>query len=173
MTIYNPILSYKFVKEEAIPDIELYMDQVTSYLESQLSDLKIDHDEKTLTKTMINNYVKNKLIDKPIKKKYKKKQIMQLMMLFQLKNILSINQIKELMESLKVDLTSTEGIYRMYSSLYEEICHSISLKLADTATSEAIENPLTNYDGSQGTLRLILESDIKKRLALLKIKGYK
>ena len=172
MTKNNPILNFKFVKEESIPDIELYMDQVTSYLENQLSELKIDQDEKTLTKTMINNYVKNELIDKPVKKKYKKTQIMQLMMLYQLKNVLSINQIKDLMELLKTEMSSTESIYRMYSSLYEEICGSIDLDLSDKNTSDVIENRATDYDGSQGTLKLILESDIKKRLALFKMKGY-
>ncbi|HBH13553.1 MAG: Uncharacterized protein XD91_0962 [Clostridiales bacterium 38_11] len=170
MTRNSLILNYQFVKEEAIPDIELYMDQVTNYLENQLNDLKIDQDEKTLTKTMINNYVKNELIDKPIKKKYKKTQIMQLIMLYQLKNILSINQIKELMQLLKREMSSTEIIYRIYSSLYEEICHSITATLTDNPTSDIIVNPLKSYDGSQGTLRLILESDIKKRLALIKIK---
>ncbi len=170
MTRYNPILDYKFVKEEAIPDIELYMDQVTNYLETQLSDLKTDSDEKILTKTMINNYVKNELIDKPIKKKYKKVQIMQLMMLYQLKNILSINQIKELMELLKGDLISTENIYRIYSSLYEEISYEIKEKMTEKPTSDSTTYPQTSYDGTKGTLRLILESDIKKRLALLKIK---
>ncbi|HAE42556.1 MAG TPA: hypothetical protein DCG34_06490 [Clostridiales bacterium] len=172
MIIFNPILDFEFVKEEAIPDIELYMDQVTSYLENQLSDLKIDPNEKILTKTMINNYVKNGLIDKPIKKKYKKTQIMQLIMLYQLKNILSINQIKELMETLKGDLISTEKIYSIYSSLYEEISRIIKEKMSEKSTSDSTAYPQTNYDGAKGTLRLILESDIKKRLALLKIKGY-
>lgn len=171
MTKNNPILNFKFVKEEFIPDIELYMDQVTSYLENQLSALKIDQDEKTLTKTMINNYVKNELIDKPVKKKYKKAQIMQLMMLYQLKNILSINQIKDLMGLLKAEMSSTESIYRLYSSLYDEICGSIDLGLSDKGTSVVIENPSSSYDGSHGTLKLILESDIRKRLALLKMKG--
>ncbi len=170
MTRYNPILNYKFVKEEAIPDIELYMDQVTNYLENQLSDLRVDRDEKALTKTMINNYVKNELIDKPVKKKYKKTHIMQLMMLYQLKNILSINQIKELMQLLKTEMSSIESIYNMYSSLYEEICHRIIVTLAEKPTSDTITEPPLSYDGSQGTLRLILESDIKKRLALMKIK---
>ncbi|MBV1756900.1 MAG: DUF1836 domain-containing protein [Dethiosulfatibacter sp.] len=170
MTRFNPILNYKFVKEEAIPDIELYMDQVTNYLEIQLSDLKVDRDEKALTKTMINNYVKNELIDKPVKKKYKKTHIMQLMMLYQLKNILSINQIKELMQLLKTELSSIESIYKIYSSLYKEICQEITAPLTEKPTSDTITAPLSRYDGSQGTLKLILESDIKKRLALLKIK---
>ena len=54
---------------EEIPDFPLYIDQVVSIIEKSLSFLKNDNDA-IITKTMINNYVKRKLVKAPIKKKY-------------------------------------------------------------------------------------------------------
>ena len=59
-----------YVHPEDIPNIDLYVDQVTTFIESQLSSLKRDEDEKILTKTMINNYTKNHVLPSPDKKKY-------------------------------------------------------------------------------------------------------
>ena len=58
------------VKPEDIPNIDLYMDQVTTFMDSQLATSKRHEDDKILTKTMINNYAKNDLLPPPEKKKY-------------------------------------------------------------------------------------------------------
>ncbi len=71
---------------DAIPEIDLYMDQILTLTE-----------EKGVTKTMINNYSKERLI-KPLKgKKYNKEQIIQILCIMNLKQTLSMNHIKELM----------------------------------------------------------------------------
>ena len=62
------------IELEDIPEIDLYMDQVIQLFESKLGDSKRNPDDKLMTKTMINNYVKNHLIDAPVKKKYSKIQ---------------------------------------------------------------------------------------------------
>ena len=59
-----------YVHPEDIPNIDLYVDQVTTFIESQLSSMKRNEDEKILTKTMINNYTKNHVLPSPDKKKY-------------------------------------------------------------------------------------------------------
>ena len=64
-----------YILPEDIPNIELYMDQVTTFMDQHFSNSKRYKDDKTLTKTMINNYTKNKLMPPPIKKKYSKNQI--------------------------------------------------------------------------------------------------
>mgnify|MGYP000334617862 CR=1 FL=1 len=61
-----------YIKPEDIPNIDLYMDQVTTFMEEQLSSTKRYEDDKILTKTMINNYAKNNLLPPPNKKKYSK-----------------------------------------------------------------------------------------------------
>ena len=59
-----------YIKPEDIPNIELYMDQVTTFMEEQLASTKRYDEDKILTKTMINNYAKNKLLPPPEKKRY-------------------------------------------------------------------------------------------------------
>lgn len=53
--------SLSHVKPEEIPDIDLYMDQVTTFMEGHLKDMRRHPEDKVLTKTMINNYAKNNL----------------------------------------------------------------------------------------------------------------
>lgn len=86
-----------YVKPEVIPNIELYMDQVTSFIEDQLADSKRRTDDKLLTKTMINNYTKNDLLPPPAKKKYSKEHVLSLIFIYYFKNILSINDIRSIL----------------------------------------------------------------------------
>ena len=67
----------EYIKAEDIPDIDLYMDQVTTFMDSRLKNTTRHPDEdKVLTKTMINNYAKNDLLPPPIKKKYSKEHVL-------------------------------------------------------------------------------------------------
>ena len=86
-----------YVKPEDIPNIDLYMDQVTTFMDSQLATSKRHEDDKILTKTMINNYAKNDLLPPPEKKKYSKEHVLMLIFIYYFKNILSINDIQTLL----------------------------------------------------------------------------
>ena len=80
-----------------IPGIDLYMDQVTTFLQENLRGLSRDPDgDKFLTKTMINNYVKNKVLHPPVKKKYSRDHMMLLIMIYYMKSFLSISDIKSI-----------------------------------------------------------------------------
>ena len=72
-----------------IPNIDLYMDQVTTYLNDKFANTKRHEDDKLMTKTMINNYVKSRLLPSPEKKKYTKDHMMVLVMIYFFKNIIS------------------------------------------------------------------------------------
>lgn len=85
-----------YIKPADIPNIDLYMDQVTTFMNSQLSATKRYPDDKILTKTMINNYAKNSLLPAPDKKKYSKEHILLLIFIYYFKNILSIGDIQTL-----------------------------------------------------------------------------
>ena len=63
------------IQPSEIPHINLYMDQVTGFMEEHLSNSKRFEDDKILTKTMINNYAKNKLLPPPEKKRYSKEHM--------------------------------------------------------------------------------------------------
>ncbi|MBR3172282.1 MAG: DUF1836 domain-containing protein [Lachnospiraceae bacterium] len=87
-----------FITPETVPDIDLYMDQITTFMDTQLASCKRYPDDKILTKTMINNYTKNDLIPPPVKKKYSKEHLLLLIFVYYMKDFLSISDIKALIE---------------------------------------------------------------------------
>lgn len=109
-----------YVHPEDIPNIDLYVDQVTTFIESQLSSLKRNEDEKILTKTMINNYTKNHVLPSPDKKKYSKDHVLTLILIYYLKSFLSIKDIQTLLEPITDKYFGTESELSFYE-LYEEL----------------------------------------------------
>ena len=99
--LLNSILSnlarIDYVKPEDLPNIDLYMDQVTTFMDRQLAASKRFEEDKILTKTMINNYAKNDLLPPPQKKKYTKEHILTLIFIYYFKNILSISDIQAIL----------------------------------------------------------------------------
>lgn len=85
------------VASSEMPNIDLYMDQVTTFMEEHLEHCKRFPDDKILTKTMINNYAKNRLLPPPDKKKYSKDHMLFLVFIYYFKNILSISDIQTLL----------------------------------------------------------------------------
>lgn len=84
------------------PNLDLYMDQVTTYLEKQLGGLsRHPGDDKVLTKTMINNYAKADLLNPPVRKKYNSDHLLQLVMIYMLKNFLTINDVQTILEPVR------------------------------------------------------------------------
>ena len=73
------IQKFHMPRWEELPEIDLYVDQVVAFLDKYLYDyLQYDSDNKEnkiITKTMINNYVKQKVIDAPIQKKYSRNNV--------------------------------------------------------------------------------------------------
>ena len=61
---------FELTKYESLPDIDLYMDQMLTYLERQLNTFAVSTLDKQITSSMINNYVKGDCIPSPISKKY-------------------------------------------------------------------------------------------------------
>lgn len=121
----NSILSsfsrIEHVKAEDIPNIELYMDQVTTFMESHLSKTKRYKDDKILTKTMINNYAKNNLLPPPNKKKYSKEHMLILIFIYHFKSVLSITDIQTLLNPLTEKYFNTNddiSIERIYSEVF-------------------------------------------------------
>ena len=115
--------SLDHIHVDEIPQIDLYMDQVTTFMEKHLGELKRYPEDKVLTKTMINNYTKNNLLPSPNKKRYSKQHLILLIYIYYLKNMLSINDIHTLLEPLINGYfnTSSDGkdISDIYAHLYE------------------------------------------------------
>lgn len=108
-----------YIKSEDIPNIDLYMDQVTTFMESRLKrTTRNPGEDKILTKTMINNYAKNDLLPPPYKKKYSKEHIMLLVFIYYYKGILSINDIQELLAPITDKFFNTEDAFDL-ETIYE------------------------------------------------------
>ena len=116
-SLLQRLAKLNYIKPGDVPNIDLYMDQVTTFMDENLLDVKRYEDDKILTKTMINNYTKNDLLPPPVKKKYSKEHIYVLTFIYYLKNILSISDIQKLLNPLtdkffnKEELPDLEYIY--------------------------------------------------------------
>ena len=93
-SILSSISRIDYVRPDDIPNIDLYMDQVTTFMEKELASSKRHEDDKILTKTMINNYAKNNLLPPPVKKKYSKEHLLVMIFIYYFKNFLSIKDIE-------------------------------------------------------------------------------
>lgn len=113
------------IMSKDIPDLDLYMDQIMTLFEIHLANHKKNEDDKLLTKTMINNYSKAKVIT-PVKgKKYTKEQIIQMLIIYQLKNNLSIQEIKDLLTPIYENNDDLSNLY----DYFIDIKHSLNSQL--------------------------------------------
>lgn len=91
----------QFPSWNQLPELELYLDQVLLYVNQF-----IPNQDKSLTASMINNYVKHGQLEKPFKKKYKKNQIARLIVITSLKHVFSIQEISQTLQILTKDNNS-------------------------------------------------------------------
>lgn len=108
------------IEPGAIPDIQLYMDQVTTFMNERLAGTRHNTDEVVVTKTMINNYAKNRLLPAPVKKKYSRNHILMLILIYYFKNVVSFSEIEALFSPLS-QKHFAEGSVPELSELYREI----------------------------------------------------
>lgn len=134
--ILTELSKIDYVKPEDIPSIDLYMDQITTFMDSQLASSKRHEDDKILTKTMINNYAKNNLLPPPEKKKYTKEHVLTLIFIYYFKNILSISDIQGILNPItdkyfgKDENYSLEDIYKEVFGLENTETRNIMKDLA-------------------------------------------
>ena len=125
-SILEHISGLDYIKTADIPNIELYMDQVTTFMDSQMASSKRYPDDKVLTKTMINNYAKNHLLPSPNKKKYYKEHVLMLIFVYYFKSFLSISDIQALLTPLadryfqKEDGLNVEDLYNEVFGMEKE-----------------------------------------------------
>ncbi|MCI8551283.1 MAG: DUF1836 domain-containing protein [Lachnospiraceae bacterium] len=118
-----------YIHSRDIPDIELYMDQVTTFMEQHLSPGKRHDEDKILTKTMINNYAKNNLLPPPVKKKYSRDHLILLAFIYYFKGFLSIGDIQVLLSPLSEKYFTEE--HHELDKIYNEIVKIEKLQLVD------------------------------------------
>ncbi len=110
-----------YIKAMDIPNIDLYMDQVTTFMDSRLrKGARYPEQDKVMTKTMINNYAKNDLLPPPNKKKYSKEHILVLIFIYYYKGFLSIGDIQTLLQPITEKYFQTEKDFNI-ENIYEEV----------------------------------------------------
>ena len=119
-SILEELSSLSYVHPGDVPNIDLYMDQVTTFMDEQLASTKRYPDDKILTKTMINNYAKNHLLPPPEKKKYSREHMLLMLFIYYFKSFLSITDIQTLMEPLTGKYFQKEDGYNL-ESIYNEV----------------------------------------------------
>lgn len=167
------------VKLTDIPELELYMDQLLTFLNGKLEPLKRDPHDKLLTKTMINNYTKYQLLIPPKNKKYNQEHILLLILVYQLKNIFSINDIRRLFSPILRDLETPDDdvmpLKEIYSSFldlkkdqFAEFNERFYEKVAFIADKAAIIEPSENRTVAERFLTVLMlaaQANAAKRLA--------
>lgn len=130
MKILDELLSLP--KTEEIPDLGLYMDQVITFMERK-------YPAKPLTKTMINNYTKDRILFPPVKKKYSREHLMLLSIIQILKRTLSLPEIKLILGPLSRDLEKNQfaSLYDLYERFFSIYGNVISI--AEETQKKAME----------------------------------
>lgn len=149
--ILNEIENTSDLHSQDIPSIDLYMDQIMTLFDVNLTNNKRHEDDKLLTKTMINNYSKEGLL-KPIKgKKYSKDHILQMLMIYSLKNTISIQEIKKVLQPYHDQTDKIEPIYNEFLDIKKDLCHDAT----DLIKSFMIQNDI-HIENKDDITKLIL-----------------
>ena len=134
------LAGFSVTEADDIPKIDLYMDQVLTFLSERLRrTVRKSEADKLLTKTMINNYVKNKVLIPPVKKKYGRDHILLLMLIYYMKNFLAIDDIRKIVEPVSEkyarpttksaeQLTGRKHRYSM-TDVYTEVFNYVSMNV--------------------------------------------
>jgi DNA-binding transcriptional MerR regulator len=139
--IENQLKSFHIPRYNELPDVDLYMDQVVSVLEKNLKIFERG-ENKVITSSMINNYVKQGVILAPEKKRYSKKHLAYLVITSLLKQVFPLNEVKDIINYLKLD--NGGEIYDNYCSIFENaFSHAFKaerLNIDKTNTRDSILN---------------------------------
>ena len=136
-SILQSISRIDYIKPDDIPNIDLYMDQVTTFMDENLKASRRYPEDKILTKTMINNYAKNDLLPPPVKKKYSKEHMLMLIFIYYFKNILSITDIQALLNPITEKYFHCNQDFSI-ESIYNEV-FSLEKNQADKLKQDIID----------------------------------
>jgi hypothetical protein len=116
--LVEEIISTKDISLTEIPCVDLYMDQVTTFFNEKLGSLKRNEEDKILTKTMINNYTKGKILMPAKNKKYTNEHMILLTLIYNLKQTISISDINTIFDSI-IDIKAPKGLEDLYNNFLD------------------------------------------------------
>lgn len=124
---------FQFPRWDDLPNIDLYMDQVISYIQNTLQDTYFEQ-EKFITKAMINNYVKTSIVSPPIKKHYTKQHVAYFLVVTILKRCYSMQQISQLIQiHTNMKDSTVDKAYDLFMQRLEEL---LNVVFHDTTSKE-------------------------------------
>ena len=154
--VASRIRSLDYIKIDDIPGIDLYMDQVIKFMDDHFASLKRYAGDKMLTKAMINNYTKNKLLPSPEKKKYGKDHMLLLIFIYYFKNVLSIKDINSILTPLTENFFADSDKDFSLSDIYDEV-----FEVCKGATTDISRSVLKAFERAKGSFED--EDDEKKK----------
>lgn len=128
---------FNFIDYQKLPDIELYMDQILTIIQRQISVYNYSSFDKLLTSSMVNNYVKGNVIPAPISKKYNREHLALLEEVCTLKQVLSIAEVKQIIDSTYKLGTNNEQAFNDF----QEKCTTANHKATDFTKDKLTDVP--------------------------------
>lgn len=120
----DEIANFHCPRFDELPTVPLYKEQVIIYIEEILKPINFAYNQKILTPTMINNYVKQKVVYPPKDKKYDNKHIAYLIVVCVLKQILTIHEICQLINK-QIEICKIEDAYNLFCVELEKAMISV------------------------------------------------
>ncbi len=177
--LLEQVCDFNQLEFSGIPDIDLYMDQVTTFIDEKFSHLKRNKEDASLTKTMINNYTKAGILMPPKKKKYSRQHMILIILTYYLKQVLSINDIQTLFSPIVEDINKCEDgkidlkdIYNRFLDIEKKELDSFKINFENDFDSEYFNEEYIEGEDEQDISKLIMvvivlviKADIQKRMA--------
>ena len=114
----DTIKNFHIPRWNELPTLDLYMDQVIALIDTTLGAFFSEIGAASLTKNMVNNYVKAKIVDAPVNKKYPKLSVAMIIVVYILKNCYATDEIGKLIK-LGISLEATEITYNRFCEAIE------------------------------------------------------
>ncbi|MBQ6820178.1 MAG: DUF1836 domain-containing protein [Clostridium sp.] len=123
-----------------MPELDLYMDQVTQLFDNKFNSSKRNEEDKALTKTMVNNYAKGKLLMTIKNKKYTKDHLILMSLIYNLKGSLSIADIKSSLNKIVKSFEDGEeyplrDLYTLYLNQYNKDLYDVEKVIEEKAST--------------------------------------
>lgn len=159
-SLLNRLAKLDYIRPGEVPNIDLYMDQVTTFMDTHLEATKRNEEDKILTKTMINNYAKNNLLPPPVKKKYSKDHMMTLMFIYYFKTLMSISDIQAILGPLTDKFFGGKGsvsLEHIYKEIYQAQRQRLPLISKDI---------ISMFEKSESSFENVTDADEKEYLQM-------
>lgn len=151
-------------KYEDLPSFDLYVDQLIQIVYDELKPFFSLSNNQKLTPSMVNNYVKSKVMEKPIKKKYNKDQLATLILITSLKSVFSIDEIDT---AIKYIIDNSD-----FKNCYNKFCSCLESSLKELFLDETQET-LISKTKDKDSIHIIVKAIISKLYIQLKLESLK